>query len=54
MKTLGVVDTDVGTHGRHRWRMPNGRVVESDAHMTRPFAAFSKLEAIIAGLGDAA
>ncbi|MGH3456617.1 HNH endonuclease signature motif containing protein, partial [Aeromicrobium sp.] len=33
MKTLGVVDTDVGTHGRHRWRMPNGRVVESHAHM---------------------
>jgi hypothetical protein len=54
MKTLGVVDTDVGTHGRHRWLMPSGRVVESHAHMTRPFAAFSKLEATLAGLSDAA
>lgn len=54
MKTLGVVDTDVGTHGRHRWRMPNGRLVESDTHMARPFAAFSKVEAIVAGLLDAA
>ena len=54
MKTLGVVDTDVGTHGRHRWKMPSGRHVESDAHMVRSFTAFSKLEAAIAGLGDAA
>ena len=54
MKTLGVVDTDVGPHGRHRWLMPSGRVVESHAHMARPFAAFSKLEATLAGLGDAA
>ncbi|MGI9085451.1 MAG: DUF222 domain-containing protein [Aeromicrobium sp.] len=54
MKALGVVDTDVGTHGRHRWRMPSGRTVESHSHMVRPFAAFSKLEATLAALGDAA
>jgi len=54
MKTLGVVDTDVGSHGRHRWLMPSGRVVEARAHMARPFAAFSKLEATLAGFSDAA
>lgn len=54
MKTLGVVDTDVGTDGRHRWRMPSGRTIESRAHLPRPFAAFSTLEATLAGLADAA
>ena len=54
MKTLGVVDTDVGSHGRHRWTMPSGRVIESRGHLVRPFAAFSALEATLAGLSDAA
>ncbi len=54
MKTLGVVDTDVGTHGRHRWHRPSERTVESQAHMNRPFVAFSQLETILAGLADIA
>lgn len=54
MKTLGVVDTDVGSHGRHRWMMPSGRVVESQGHLARTFAAFSKLEAALAGMSEAA
>ena len=54
MKTLGVVDTDVGSHGRHSWLMPSGRVIESHTHLPRPFAAFSRLEATLAGLSDAA
>ena len=53
MKTLGVVDTDVGTDGHHRWHLPSGRVVESEGHRTRPFAALSKLEAVLARLTDA-
>jgi hypothetical protein len=54
MKTLGVVDTYVGTDGRHRWRMPSGRTIESRGHMARPFAANSRVEAILAGVADAA
>jgi hypothetical protein len=46
MKTLGVVDTDVGTDGRHRWHMPSGRSVESEAHMARAFVAFNKAAAL--------
>jgi uncharacterized protein DUF222 len=54
MKTLGVVDTDVGTDGRHRWRMPSGRVVESRGHLARSFTAFSRVEATLAALVNVA
>ena len=54
MKTLGVVDTDVGSDGRHRWHLPSGKTVESRGHAVRTFPAFSKLEATVAALANAA
>jgi hypothetical protein len=54
MKTRGVVDTDVGTHGRHLWRLPSNKVVLSRAHMHRANTALSRFEANLAGLVDAA
>lgn len=54
MKTLGVVDTDVGSDGRHRWLLPRGRVAESRGHLNRPHVAFSQVEANLKALIKAA